>query len=209
MEMTITRALGELKLLSSKIEDKINGSTFVIANLKSSNKVGYADKKDVISNMLSDYQSVNDLIERRKRIKSAIVESNSKTQVVINGKPMTVAEAIERKTSIDFEKGLLNKISSQYNIAVSSANAQNEKVKNQIDVMLIQMLGSEGKQKAKEEDIDIIAKPYKEKYEYELVNPLNVEKLIEKLKSDINGFLTEVDYILSESNCITKITIQD
>ena len=48
-----------------------------------------------------------DLISRRNKIKSAIIMSNAKTVVEVAGKQMTVAEAIDKKSSIEYEKELL------------------------------------------------------------------------------------------------------
>ena len=42
-----------------------------------------------------------DLIKRRDAITKAIVASNAVTEVTINGETMTVASAIELKTSIE------------------------------------------------------------------------------------------------------------
>jgi len=208
MEMTVTRALAELKLLNDRITRKTNQSFFITANKKSAKKVNnVTTKEEFVEQVKSNYNSVLDLIERRKKIKSAIVDSNSKTTVKIGEKTMTVAEAIERKESIIFEKNLLNTLQNQYNSAIVSVNRQNEKVQEKLDELLLQSFGKEGRQMATEDEIGIISKPYLEQNEYEVINPLSLQNIIEGMQKDIEDFTMEVDFVLSESNTITKIVV--
>lgn len=210
MEMTITRALSELKLLNSRIERKITETTFITANKKSAKKVNNVfTKEEFIENSKSGYQSVLDLIERRKQIKSAIVDSNAKTIVKIADKEMSVAEAIERKDSIQYDKMLLESMTRQYNTSVAKVNQQNEAVQQQCDRLLETMLGTENKSKANKDEISAITTPYLEQNEWELIDPMTLFSKINSLKTDIEQFESEVDFILGESNCITKISISD
>lgn len=207
MEMTITRGLSELKLLDSRIQRKIGESKIVIQNKKSSNKVGnITTKEEFISNAKSEYQSVLDLIERRKVIKSAIVASNASTMISISSKNMTVAEAIERKESIKYDQQLLNNLEVQFRSATSFANKENEKVEASLEQVILVAFGKENKQKVSESDIEVISKPYREQNQFEILDPMGVEKIIKDMKDDIESFMFEVDFILSESNTITKIT---
>src|SRR5690554_4907003 len=100
MEMTITRGLSELKLINDRIQRKINDARFAVGNKNNNKKIDGMTIEEFNKNAKSQYQSIQDLIERRKKIKSAIVDSNAKTVVTIAGKEMTVASAIERKESI-------------------------------------------------------------------------------------------------------------
>lgn len=210
MEMSITRGLAELKLLSSRVERSIIDSSFIVANKKSAKKVNNVYTiAEFINNAKSTYQSITDLIERRKEIKSAIVDSNAKTMVTISGKTMSVAEAIERKDSIKFEKLLLENMIKQYNSSVVLANRQNEIVQTKLDELLLVTFGKENKQKTSDSEIAMISNPYLEQNEWELINPLSLHEKIESMKREIEEFENECDFILSESNTITKITIKD
>jgi hypothetical protein len=106
-QMTVTRALAELKLLDSRINRTINGATF--GGILVGNKVsaGLTSVDDIEKRAKADFQSVKALINSRNEIKSAIVKSNSVVEVEIAGVKLTVAEAIERKTSIQYENNLL------------------------------------------------------------------------------------------------------
>ena len=96
--MSIHRALAELKTLDARINSACSG-TFVYANKKSNAKISGMSIEDAKKFLVGNYDRAKDLIERRKKIKSAIVESNAKTEVEVAGIKMTVADAIERKSS--------------------------------------------------------------------------------------------------------------
>jgi len=83
-KMTIHRALSELKLIDSKIEKQINEIIAVGIYQKGKNINGYISPDEFKSSAKSKYDSVNDLIARKCNIKSAIVDSNSKTNVYSN-----------------------------------------------------------------------------------------------------------------------------
>jgi len=210
MEMSITRGLSELKLLKDRIERKIQSSKYIVGNKKSNKKIdGIYTKEDLVTTIKADYQSVLDLINRRKLIKAEIVKSNANTIVKISEKEMTVAEAIERKESIQFEKILLNTMEQHYRSAIAKVAVENEKVQVNLDNLLNTTFGKENKNKTAENEIKIISDPYLEQNEWEVINPLKLQEEIEKLKTSIEDFETEVDFILSESNTITKIQIPD
>lgn len=79
-KITITRALTELKTLDKRIQKAIDSGTFV-------SFYGQFFKPDENSKSAqSNYQSIMDLLERRKQIKSLIVMSNAVTKVIIYGK---------------------------------------------------------------------------------------------------------------------------
>lgn len=208
--MLVTQALNELKTLDGRINRKIKESTFV-SGAKSSDKnvtPGYS-KEDFNVDAKSNEQSIVDLIKRRERIKSAVVHSNAIT--VIEKLHMTVAQAIDTKTSIAYKKTLLSYMVNQYNNAVATVNKHNSDVDYQINAMLNSMYNS-GKDKDKktysEEDYNAIATPYKANNGWELVDPLNIKDEIDSLRKEIEDFESCVDSELQISNCTTTITIE-
>lgn len=205
--MTVTRALNELKLLDKRITDTVNGSKFVSCAKRSSKKVDQlCTKEEFEQNAKSNYQSILDLIKRRNEIKSKIVNSNAKTIIEVAGVEMTVAEAIERKTAIIYEKMLLNHMKVHFNKSVANMNKNNEKVEEQLNVLLVTLVGKDGKNSSAE-GVKEISDKYKADNEWELVNPLKLEEKIKTLEESIDGFESEVDFVLSESNSITKIEV--
>ena len=209
MEMTISRALTELKLLDKRIKGAIEKCTFAGLAQGKKSIAGYETNDEFVKVVTSSIQSAQDLIERRQAIKSGIVNSNAKTEVTIAGKKMSVAEAIERKTSIEYEKLLLQRIKTAYFSAINDLENKNSLVRNKLDELLEAHFGKDTSQKIKSDDIKTISDPYLEQNEWRLIIPKNMEKIITDLEDDINNFELEVDYTLSEINAITKIMVND
>lgn len=205
MEITITRALAELKLLDKRIQRSINDSVLAGYTVGKKIMTGFNSVEEIEQRAKSDYQSIQDLIKRRNDIKGAIVVSNATTRVEIAGNTMTVAEAIERKSSIDYDKMLLNRLRSTYSSIVNQVDRVNEEVKNRLDRQLEVLYGKEGKSKAIENEE--LTKAFKEDNEAKMIDSLNLKNRIEKLTKDIEDFETEVDFVLSESNTITRIDV--
>ena len=205
-KMLVTVALNELKLLDSRIIKEIDRGSFISSAKKSSPKVSPAmNKEEFIEEAKSKFNSVKDLIERRAKIKAAIVDSNAKTEVEIDGVKMTRADAIERKSSINYEKLMLNELKDQLNIHTAKVNSSNYEVDNKIDSLVQAAYGKEGKNNIKQEDYDAIAKPYREANEWDIVDPLNLKDVIEEMEKRIDGFESNVDSALQISNCTTYI----
>lgn len=205
-KMLVTVALNELKLLDSRIIKEIDRGSFISSAKKSSPKVSPAmSKEEFIEEAKSKFNSVKDLIERRAKIKAAIVDSNAKTEVEIDGVKMTRADAIERKSSINYEKLMLNELKDQLNIHTAKVNSSNYEVDNKIDSLVQAAYGKEGKNNIKQEDYDAIAKPYREANEWDVVDPLNLKDVIEEMEKRIDGFESNIDSALQISNCTTYI----
>lgn len=207
MKLTITRALSELKLLDKRIRKEIESASFVAGVQKKKKIMGMYTKDEFSKKSHGEIDSVQSLIERRKMIKSALVNSNARTMVTIAKNTMTVAEAIERKTSIEYEKELLQKMKKRYNAAYNEVENANTQVKQKLDILLESNFGKDIKASAT--DVEAISKPYLEQNEWELVDPLGIVGRIEKFEREIDEFEHEVDFILSESNTITTIEIPD
>lgn len=207
MEMSITRGLSELKLLSNRINGKISSTQFISEKKKSSKKINNTLTVEEFGvEAQAGYDSIVDLIERRKLIKSLIVKSNAETIVKIGDKEITVADAIERKSSINFDKTLLNTMVQQYNTYVADVNRKNEAMEMNLDKQVQAMMGGDGK---KTDGVEAFSTSYREQNGWDVIDPLKLRDKIETLKTDIEDFENNVDFVLSESNASTKITIPD
>ncbi len=205
--MLVTQALNELKLLNDRIENKIHSCEFVENAKKSDKNVSKGmTKEKFIANAKSDYDSVVDLIKRRQRIKSAIVASNAVEKVTVAGIEMTRAEAIEMKSSIQYQKELLTVMETQYASAVKRMENANQRVDSTIDDMLAKLYGRDSDKKLSKDDQDAVATPYREANQHALVDALNIKEKIDELKEFIGKFMSEVDSVLQVSNCTTTIS---
>ena len=201
-EMTITEGLVELKTLDSRIEKAI--SKEFIGYSKNSDKDSDA-WKDFEEQAKANFRSVIDLINERAKIKSAIVKSNAETEVMIADKKMTVAEAIERKSSICYEEDLLRKLKLDYATITTAVENRNREVDNKLDSLLQTLVGSDKKVDAEEQKRTTEA--YIERNGYCLADPLKLQNVIDTLENNITAFKANVDVALSVSNARTVITI--
>lgn len=205
-KLSIHRALTELKMLNHRIEAATNEVSAVLANRKSNSKINGVEIQEYEKQMQSSYDKVVGLIGYRNLIKSLVVESNARTKVTVGKEEMTVAEAIERKQSIQFEKKLLDVMQQQYRSAINMVAKENDALHAKLETYLINILGNKDKQSP--EEVKLHTETFMKRNEYELIDPMNVKKKIEALNSRIEEFESEVDAVLSESNATTFIEVQ-
>ena len=205
-KMLVTQALNELKTLDSRIMRAINSATFVTsAKICEKNVTSNMSKEDFNKNAKADLQSIDDLINRRKNIKAAIVASNAVTMVTVAGVEMTVVAAIERKTSIEYERSLLRQMKNQYLTSQQKVDAKNTEMEAAIERLIATAFGKDSKTNIKSDDYSAIADPYKEKNEWALVDPIDVLNQITKREEEIDEFISSVDSQLQISNCTNYI----
>lgn len=206
-KITITEALKELKLYDEKIYKAINKGEFVGAAKKNSDLIGHKKKSTYEIDAQSSFDSITALIKNRDALKSAIVNSNAITKVEIGGMTMTVAAAIEKKSSIEYDKRFLYTMKEQFDSAVSTVARENAKVDAQCDRLIETQLSGDNKQKIDKVDIEAFTAPYRKQREFAIVDPLDIEKKIAELESRIDAFEAEVDTKLNVSNALTTIEI--
>jgi hypothetical protein len=204
--MTIHRALSELKLMDSRISNQTRELEPCGIYQKGKLINNHIKEEDFAKKAQSLYQSVSDLITRKNKIKTAIVESNSITKVVIADREMSVADAINFKNIIKYKYDLLEVLSSKYKQSLAEMNRSNLTVENNVQRILEATFGKENVKVGKE-DLDAVRKPYMESNEFHLFDPLKVLEKIEVLSKEIEEFKVEVDAVLSEINAITYIEI--
>lgn len=208
--MTITRGLAELKLLDSRIEKATNNGLFVVPLQKNKKIFGRLTIEEFSNIAKETLQSVNDLINRRSKIKEAIVISNASTYVTIGSESMTVAEAIERKTSISYEKDLLAVLERQLKKAEVEVANGNQAAEAKALEALNTTLGSKNASKtdASEEDAKNIFDPIYNRFSWIIVDPAGVATKIIELRKKIEDFELNVDFELSSCNATTFISIE-
>lgn len=207
--MTIHEGLSTLKTLNKRIEKEIRGSIFVVSNKHSNTKISGKSIEEYSDGIKAQYQSVTDMIKRREALKRAITLSNAVTKITINGTEMTVAEAIEYKnTGIDFKKSLLDDITEQYSDVTSEVNNNNgDRLEAKADDYVQRMFGN----KESGTDHTVISKAKQEfitNNTLDLIDPLNLSKVIAELKDEIDAFESKVDSAISVSNALTTIEFQ-
>lgn len=207
-KMTIHKALCELKILDSRINNAISLARFCLANKHSNEKVNGVTVEEYQETMKASYNKASDLIRRREAIKRAVVLSNAKTIVKIGGKEYTVAEAIEMNNhGIDLKLQLKNAMKKQYDSAMTTIISKNSVVDDKATEYVVGLFGQKESKTANEE-YEKARKSYIEANTMELIDPVNILEKIEALEVEIADFTTEVDSALSVSNALTEITVE-
>lgn len=209
--MTITRALVQLKKLNSQIDAAINSGKFVsktVGKNQFRKVVGTNDSVESMSAKIqASYDSVDALIEYRSKIKSAIVLSNASTYVRVLGKDITVAECIDLKSTLEFRQNYLQVLHISLARELTDISKANELLDKSIELSMNTIYGSE-KGKVTEDSYKAVANPQKEQKEYSILDPMKIESKIEKVTKEIEELSSELDFLLSESNARTAITIE-
>lgn len=208
-KMTVHEGLSTLKTLNKRIAKEINSCVFVNSNKHSNVKIHGRTIDDYKNEIKSNYQTVTDLIKRREALKRAITLSNATTTVTISDKIMTVAEAIEYKnTGIEFKQQLLDAITEQYNKTKYLVDANNGvTLEDKADNYVQRMFGN------KESGVDnTVISQAKQQYidnnTLDIIDPLNVSKIMQELQDEIDLFKSKVDSALSTSNALTMIEFE-
>lgn len=205
-KITIHRALSELKLIGARIDKATEEFSPTGIFQKGKLVAGVYQKEDFEKSTTAKFQSVVDLLDRKRKIKSAIVKANAETKVRVADVEMTIADAISAKMDIIFSKNLIASMRKKN----SSVRAALEKNNTQIDANALELarvvLGKDGI-KMGDDDVKKVIEPFLEINTFHLCDPISVDQKIEDMEKKISSFEAEVDATLSEINAVTVIEI--
>lgn len=212
-KMTIHKALAELKTMDARITKAIHETPYVLAVKHSAEKINGMTVDNFKDKMRSGYQKATNLIARRDAMKRAVVLSNAATKVKIGDNEYTVAEAIEMKNhGMEFKSDLLRQMNSAYTAAqnelVRNGGEALEKKAEQYVLAVIAAQPKDSKMSVDSDAMKTLRQTYIDNNTYDLVDPMNIAKVMEKLDAEINEFNAEVDAALSCSNALTVIEFE-
>lgn len=212
-QMTVHKALAELKVIGSRINNAICSGAFVIANKHSNEKIHGVTINEFKNSMKSDFQKVSDLIARRNAIKKAVVASNAVTKVKVGDTEYTVATAIEMKNhGMEFKNTFKKRLESQYAVAKNELDKNSgdplEKRAENYVLSVIQAQPKDSKMDVDSEAMKNLRAQYIKDNTYDIIDPIGVKDAIEQLDNEISSFITEVDAALSVSNALTVLDIE-
>lgn len=205
-KMSIHRALAELKLIDSKLNKEIANGIYCETNPFFNKEIRGKSIKEFEEKVIqASYDRVTDLFKRRTLIKAAITQSNANTSVTIAGASMSIAEAIERKTSINMQTYFLDKMKSHYASAITKMEKHNNVLPSKAEAYVSGLY--QDKNSVDSVKIKALHDDYIKENTLELIDPIKIREKIEELENFIEEFSTEVDFKLSESNATTFIEI--
>ncbi|WOZ57543.1 hypothetical protein [Pseudomonas phage vB_PseuGesM_254] len=203
-KISVTRALAQIKSLNAKIQ-RATAAPFIALAVggKPQNFTGNA--QEVETQLRANLQSVQDLIEQRDKLKVAIVKSNAITSLEVNGKIYTVAGAIEHKGSVEFMVALANQLQAQSRQAIQQVERANVDVEKRLEQLTLAAAGKD--RKVDPEELAAIRDPFIKNNAATIIDPSNIQQVVEKLLAEIEEFKLNVDFALSESNAVTLIEV--
>lgn len=203
--MTLHRVLSELKTLEKRINSGISELN-VISYTKGEKFMQPMTIANFEKQANSAVNSVEDLIERRRLLKSALIKANSTNNVFINGKTMTIAEAIDYKSVIVYKQAEYNRLHRLYTDIVAKCESENRKNEEGLERFLLASTGKDGN-KLSSSDIECMTAVYNKSNEIKLIDPLRLKQKLDSLKNEIDAFTTEIDAVLSEANSTVTVTV--
>ena len=208
MEKTISvqQGLNEIKLYDKKIQRVIQRANLVSVEAKGSVVDHNITIEDFKKEAQSSFDSIKALIANRNKIKQAIIVSNSVTKVTIGNDTMTVAEAIERKESIFYDKSLLQNIKHDLQKASKRVQAFNSSIDDDAQKVIEKALDGKSAKESKEL-VESIQAQYDSRKASVLEGVKNLDKISIDLEDSISQFESDVDFVLTTSNCTTMITV--
>ncbi len=205
-KLTLTKALAELKLLGKRIDSKMK-RLHPVAMKKGPMFQSYVKSQaEFERDTHAEWQSLFALMERRKKIKTALVVANATNVVDVDGERMTIADAIEKKSALDTERELVLQMRRKLVQMQDKVDAHNDSVAEKLSKLLEAAYAKKDSQLAKD-DYDRIAKPFNEANQAKLVDPLNLKKQLDAMEEAYERFLSEVDVCLSVANATTFIEL--
>lgn len=213
-KILITQALDERDLLKKKIIDKIDKACFVDTIKKNEDTVKRAKitREDFKNQAEANYQQIESLIDRFQRIETAIVLSNAISKITTSYGTYTIAEALSIKRRLkddgndeDFENYLYDKLQEDYDSFSITVDNKNKELQSVAENMRLSILGKDNKTKD-DRPLDVV-ETYVKENTTELVDPLKIKTLIDKLIERKDKLLREIETQIKVSNATTFIEI--
>lgn len=204
--ITVTQALSELKLLDSKVAKLTRQSTFILGN-HNGYVSGFATQAAAESSITAGYDKVTQLIKNRAELKGKVAQSNAETTVKVGAGEMTVAEAIERKTSIGLEESLLSNMKHQLSKILTQRDSLESRIEQEVNRRTEALISSAGGVKPSPEMLKGIEKSVRDVNEFKLVDPLGLQDKVDALEASIEEFTLNIDVALSVVNATTSVSL--
>lgn len=207
-QMTLHRALAEIKLIEKRINKLIHNSVFVSVVENGKAPQGFTSAEDFVKQASANHDSVTDLIKRRDTIKAALIKANAEHKVEIVGRTMTLAEAIYlRDKGLEEHQELLEKLRRQRTNAAITMEAMAATLRERTERHVKEWFSNTERPTAAE--IAEVTEQFEKRYEVKLLDPIDIDAKISEMDHFIDGFRNEVHFILGEANNSVKIDIED
>lgn len=236
MKMTVRKANADRKAIDRKLDNMLRDISakrllFINYYKKSKPIIGTQTPNEVSEDIKSAWQSLNDLLVRRKKLNDAVMYcfggmlepiSQDNTNIVkvkaFNGldrldgddewEYVTIAQAISRKRFFDNQVKLFVKaISEQAKAIASTYESFTSKLEKEWMTQVNAQFGPDSNQTSKQR------LEYQEsiKFQFEtaIIDPLKIQSKIDKINDLVDWYSTEIDSVISKATETTEIEVED
>lgn len=201
-QISITRALAEVKLIESKLNKQQIICDVEIGSRLSINP--QMSKTEVEASSKASMDHIADLFKRRSAIKKAIAKANIETDVTVKGETMSLIEAIDYKASAVILLRQYQNFLEQFNKAQTIIDNAERKIETEVSNKVDASYGS-NQQTGKTLVLEL-TEQYKKIFGGTLISATTKQN-VENLISDIQEKVAEIDMCLSEKNASTLIDV--
>lgn len=207
-QMSVYKALKTLKVTDEKIE-RGSYTTFVAAskNGRPTDR-SCSSPEEMRKKAKSNMDKMRDLLVFRAKLKSAIVQSNAVTKVNIPilGE-VTVAEAIEYKSSIQVRKQFVQTVQSQLSSLMNLRSRAENEIEKETDARIATLMGRDSAKTPDPAMVKSIRETLEKERAVEIYGEGDLNAWLETELDDIQQFDADIDDILNESNVKTSIEV--
>lgn len=211
--LSVSQALVLLKKTEEKL-DNVSGYGILRINTRGEDPTvtvvglnGIVDVKEAQQYLTTINQKFKDLLNLRNELKRKILISNATTTVKVGNVEMTVAEAIDRKSSISFETKWLKSIKA--NLANTAKRFEVDQEACNADIKERIEGNNKSGRKLTEEEAQLQTNIVNRSSKPGMIEYVNEPSAYaDKLAEELSGFIDNVNYALNESNILTKIEIE-
>lgn len=212
MKITLHRAIAEIKSTKDRLNKLVDNGTFVAVKNKATDlSVGGAKVEASEREIVGCLDKFNALYDNLMKLKFALISANSGVQnhedlvtEEVCGQQYTILEILALKQVLNHKMALLEKLKRAY----SAAKKDIDNRMDMEDAKLQRTISQLGKDTDdKEITIDMITKTYWQSNGFELIDPINIEELIERLEKETCAYEVEIDAALSQANALRTIEV--
>ena len=210
--ITIARALNTLKHLKVEIDDYFKTQRyfagFQFGSSGANTNVATMNAKQLTETIQGNYDKIDSLMRRQLALKTAIAKSNVETFITVNGRSMSVSEAIITRSLIESRVILLK----QMRNVNSNLNTEMEKLQTKFEERVITITKESMSENMPAEERAQVTVNVRRVQEDMVgprpIDPLRLAEKVKTLEEEINFLKSELDHVLNESNTTTTITIE-
>lgn len=205
MKMSLTRLLNEIKLANAKVQKKLTEDVKYFDVMASGKLKVYKSEEDMKKTVTAQLDSITDTIKLRDKYRKLLLQANNTTTITVNGAKLTIAEAIAKKESIKQEQDLVKVIRRQLQMAEANVTNIDNNNESKLDDIIKSAMGKDRKTDSTE--IESLTKMFRENNKVTLVDAGGAKKFLEDKEEEIEKFISDIDFSLSEVNAKTEVEV--